>query len=169
MFTDISIVEILESESNREDARDRSNQVDIKVKDSSGQIILIEVQHSPEQDYLFRILFSSAKCITEHYIINIKNVDDIAKELLDEWIYFLKNEEIKDDFHAKGLNEAKEKLDLMKLTPAEKNRYSDHLEELRRQRSIYKSTYVVGKEEGRIAGHEEGREEGREVGREEGR
>ena len=229
LFTDITIVEILESESNREEADDRSNQVDIKVKNSDGQIILIEVQYSREQDYLFRILFSSAKCITEHldvgmdysdvskvisvsilyfdfcqggdyiyhgtteffgmhnqtklelndtqknlfncdkvadifpehYIINIKNFNDIAKEPLDEWIYFLKNEEIKDEFHAKGLNEAKEKLDLMKLTPQEKVKYNRHLEQLRRQRSLYKSTYIAGKEEGIEQGIEQGREQER--------
>jgi len=31
-------------------------------------------------------------------------------KLLDDWIYFLKNEEIYEDFSAKGLAEAKEKL-----------------------------------------------------------
>lgn len=227
LFTDIKIVEILEGESNRENAKDRSNQVDIKVKDSDGKIILIEVQYSREQDYLFRILFSSAKCITEHldigmdysdiskvisvsilyfdfckggdyiyhgttefiglhnqtklelnenqkglfncekvadvfpehYIINIKNFNDVAKEPLDEWVYFLKNEDIKDGFHAKGILEAKEKLDLMKLSPSEKADYEHHLHELRRERSLYQSSYVTGLTEGR----EEGREEERRI------
>ena len=36
LFTDIEIVEILEAESNREVADDRSNQVDIKVKDGGA-------------------------------------------------------------------------------------------------------------------------------------
>ncbi|MFT4928747.1 MAG: putative transposase/invertase (TIGR01784 family), partial [Phenylobacterium sp.] len=80
------------------------------------------------------------------------------------WIYFLKNEEIKDEFHAQGLNEAKEKLDLMKLSVQEQQTYNRHLEALRRQRSLYKSTYVVGIAEGREAGRKEGLEEGREEG-----
>ncbi len=38
----------------------------------------------------------------------VNNFDDIAKDTLDEWIYFLKNEEIKDNFVAKGLMKAKQ-------------------------------------------------------------
>ncbi len=34
----------------------------------------------------------------------------IAKDTLDEWVYFLKNSRIKDGFKAKGLAQAKEKM-----------------------------------------------------------
>ena len=51
LFSDITIVEILESESNKENRLDKQNRVDIKVKDSAGKLILIEVQFSREQDY----------------------------------------------------------------------------------------------------------------------
>ncbi|MEI6143863.1 MAG: hypothetical protein WCP85_31580 [Mariniphaga sp.] len=37
-------------------------------------------------------------------------------DMLDEWIYFLKKDEIKDVFKAKGLKEAKRQLDIMKLS-----------------------------------------------------
>ena len=42
----------------------------------------------------------------EYYLIKINRFNDIAKDTLDEWIYFLKNEEIKENFTAKGLKEA---------------------------------------------------------------
>jgi predicted transposase YdaD len=67
---------------------------------------------------------------------------------LDEWIYFLKNEEIKEDFQAKGLLEAREKLDIMKLTPSEKVAYDRHLKALRREASLYQSSYVLGEQKG---------------------
>ena len=51
----------------------------------------------------------------EYYILRVNQFNDIAKNSLDEWIYFLKNEEIKDKFRAKGLDRAKEVLDVMKL------------------------------------------------------
>ncbi len=51
----------------------------------------------------------------EYYILRVNQFNDIAKNTLNEWIYFLKNEEIKSDFKAKGLTEAKEILDIMKL------------------------------------------------------
>jgi hypothetical protein len=37
----------------------------------------------------------------EYYLIRINNFNDIAVTPLDEWIYFLKNEAIKDEFKAK--------------------------------------------------------------------
>ena len=51
----------------------------------------------------------------EYYIIKVNRFNDIAKNSLDEWIYFLKNEEIKTQFHAKGLQKAVETLDVLKL------------------------------------------------------
>lgn len=66
----------------------------------------------------------------EYYLLKVNQFDDIAKDTLDEWIYFLKNSEVKDEFRAKGLAEAKEVLDIMRL-PADDhygyNRYLDSL------------------------------------------
>ena len=63
---DVCILEILESEGNKEDKRDKFNRVDLKVKDRNGEIIIIEVQYEREFDYLQRILFGASKAITEH-------------------------------------------------------------------------------------------------------
>ncbi|MCI5116214.1 MAG: hypothetical protein D3912_15660, partial [Candidatus Electrothrix sp. AX1] len=173
---DVRIQEILESESNRETARDKFNRVDLKVKNTTGDILIIEVQYDREFDYLQRIFYGTAKAVTEHigrgeayseitkvisisilyfdlgqgtdyvyhgitsfrglhnsdllllsgeqqalfgkdkvhellpeyYLIKVNSFDDIAKDSLDEWIYFLKNEEIREEFSAKGLDKAKQ-------------------------------------------------------------
>jgi len=66
----------------------------------------------------------------EYYIIKVNQFNDVAKDTLDEWIYFLKNSEVKDDFKAKGLSEAKEVLDIMRLGEEQRygyNRYMDYL------------------------------------------
>jgi hypothetical protein len=66
----------------------------------------------------------------EYYIIKVNKFNDIAKDTLDEWVYFLKNSEVKDDFKAKGLAEAKEVLDIMRLDKEQQygyNRYLDYL------------------------------------------
>lgn len=62
----ITIVEILESESNQLAADDKFNRVDIKALDSKGEIIIIEIQNTRELHYLERILYGVAKAITEH-------------------------------------------------------------------------------------------------------
>ncbi len=66
----------------------------------------------------------------EYYLLKVNQFNDIAKDTLDEWVYFLKNSEVKDNFKAKGLKEAGEVLDLMRLPKAEQygyNRYMDSL------------------------------------------
>jgi predicted transposase/invertase (TIGR01784 family) len=71
-----------------------------------------------------------ADIFPEYYIIKVNQFNDIAKDTLDEWIYFLKNSEVKDEFKAKGLAEAKEVLDIMRLNKEQQygyNRYLDYL------------------------------------------
>ena len=62
----VEIVEILESEGNQEAADDKFNRVDIKAKNSKGEIIIVEVQNTSELHYLERSLYGVAKAITEH-------------------------------------------------------------------------------------------------------
>jgi len=71
-----------------------------------------------------------ADIFPEYYLIKVNQFNDVAKDTLDEWIYFLKNSEVKDEFKAKGLAEAKEVLDVMRLDREQQygyNRYLDYL------------------------------------------
>ena len=118
-----------------------------------------ELQLSVDQRRLYHVQRPS-DLYPEYYLIELRNFNDIARNTLDEWIYFLKNEEIKMDFSAKGLSEAKETLDVLKMTPAERQSYERYQEQLHYEASMYESTYVVGKAEGFNEGRAEGRAEG---------
>ncbi len=237
LFEEIHILEVLESESNQDNKKDKSNRLDIKVKNANDDIIIIEIQYSSELDYLQRILYATSKVITEHlnkgdpyskvskvisvnilyfdfgegddyiyhgttrfmgihnntplklnanqqqlyksskietlypeyYLIKVKNFDDIAKDSLDEWIYFLKNEEIKDNFKAKGLEKAKQELNYLKMPDPERLKYERYQSHLHHQASIYESTFVIGKMKGIKQGMEKGIEKGIEQEKENSR
>ena len=62
----VTILEIMESESNQLSAEDKLNRVDIKARNSKDEIIIIEIQNTRELYYLERILYGVAKAITEH-------------------------------------------------------------------------------------------------------
>mgnify|MGYP000909871497 CR=1 FL=1 len=62
----VEIIELLESESNQQTIDDKFNRVDIKAKNSKGEIIIVEIQNTRELYYLERILYGVAKAITEH-------------------------------------------------------------------------------------------------------
>lgn len=67
----------------------------------------------------------------EYYLLKVNQFNDIAKDTLDEWIYFLKNSEVKDEFKAKGLKEAGEVLDIMRLPKDEEYGYNRYIDSLR--------------------------------------
>ncbi|MBF0603032.1 MAG: DUF4351 domain-containing protein, partial [Nitrospirae bacterium] len=107
---------------------------------------------------------SVAAIFPEHYLIKVRNFDDVARDTLDEWVYFLKNSDIRDNFTARGLKEAKEKLDVLQLPETERKAYERYQEDLHDQASFVLSTYGAGKWEGR----QEGRQEGERIGEQRG-
>ncbi len=75
---DVKIEEILESESNQDNANDKFNRVDIKAKNSEGHIIIVEVQLTRQLYYLQRILYGTCKAVTEHMALGEK-YDQVKK------------------------------------------------------------------------------------------
>ena len=62
----VTIVEILESEGNQQYAEDKYNRVDIKAKNSKGEIIIVEVQNTRELYFLERILYGVSKAVNDY-------------------------------------------------------------------------------------------------------
>ncbi len=232
LYDDIKICQVLESESNREHAHARSNRVDLLVENAQKELIIVEIQHETEYDFLHRMLFGVSKVVVEqiekknpyskirkifsigilyfdlgqgedyaylgktefiglnkkdvlklsstqqelyntdkisdiypeYYLLKINQFDDHAKNKIDEWIYFLKNEQIEDSFTAKGLKEAKAELDILKLSKEERKEYEEYLKDLHYEASMYESSYVVGEKKGLEQGLERGKKEGLEEG-----
>ena len=238
LHEDIHIMEILESEGNKETRDDKYNRVDILVKDSRGQLIIIEIQNTRELDYFYKILYNTSKATTEHmksgapyskvkkvitvsvvyfdlgqgqdyvyygdtkfegihykdrlelsatqkklfdhetvskifpehYILKVNMFNDIARDSLDQWIYFLKNSEIKDEFNAKGLAEAREKLKTINLSKKELRAYQRHLEDLHMTASLeeqFRFEQDLARKKGIAEGIAEGKAEGKAEGRNE--
>ena len=63
-------------------------------------------------------------------------------------IYFLKNESIRPEFSAKGLAEANEQLDILKLNDQQRREYEYWQMELHQRASMVKSHYGRGHREG---------------------
>jgi len=85
---------------------------------------------------------------SEYYLLKINQFEDTARNTIDEWLYLLKNDEIKDEFTAKGLKEAKEELNIMNLSDEDFNQYEKYLDILHYQASMYESSYKVGEMKG---------------------
>ena len=62
----ITILDMLESESNQQDEADKYNRVDLLAKTGDGERIIVEVQYLPEKAYLKRLVYGTAKTIVEN-------------------------------------------------------------------------------------------------------
>lgn len=96
----------------------------------------------------------------EYYILKVNDFNHWSKVPLEQWIYFLNTGEIPDDATAPGLNEAREKLQLERMTKAEQNAYYHHLDNV----VVLRDNIYTARNEGRIDGLAEGRAEGRAEG-----
>ncbi len=101
----------------------------------------------------------------EYYILKVNDFNKWSKVPLEQWIYFLNTADIPHDATAPGLDEARHKLQLEKMTHAEREAYYRHLDNV----VILQDNISTARGEGRMEGRAEGREEGRKEGREEGR
>ena len=103
----------------------------------------------PSEDQQERFNINSiSEIYPQYYILRVNQFNDIAKNSLDEWIYFLKNEEIKTDFRAKGLDEAKEVLRVLKLDETERAKYERREENRRYKESLFYTAEIRGEKRG---------------------
>ncbi|XCN71365.1 MAG: Rpn family recombination-promoting nuclease/putative transposase [Candidatus Electrothrix aestuarii] len=212
----ITVLEVLESESNKDFKQHKQNVLDLKVRNSKNEIIIIEVQYDRDYSFFHRILWGTSRVVTEHlhegddylrvhkvisvnliyfdlgegedyvyhgstsfrgihkndvlqlranekkdldknsvqeifpeyYLIKINRFDDLAKDTLDEWIYFLKNEEIKPEFTAQGLQEAGKVLAYTKLKEEDRIDYNNYIDHRRRRDSELRTKFSEGLVEG---------------------
>ena len=200
----IIIEDILESEGNQQSDIDKFNRVDILVKNSKDELVLVEIQNQNEFDYFQRMTYGTSKIIVEYlklgdkyknlkkvysinivyfdlgqgedyvyhgktdfygihksdklllspkqaeifdkvepaeilpeyYVIKVNQFDDVAKDTLDQWIYYLKNNDVKDEFTAQGIDKVRKLWRVDNLSEEEQKKYKRHLENLHYQASM---------------------------------
>ncbi|MDR1130386.1 MAG: Rpn family recombination-promoting nuclease/putative transposase [Prevotellaceae bacterium] len=98
----------------------------------------------------------------EYYVIRVNEFNKKAVTSLDEWISFLKTGEIPENAKAKGLAEARDRLQEDRLSEEERKAYYAHKESLRYERSVIQTSLIEGRAEGRAEGKTEGRAEAKE-------
>ncbi|MCB0838492.1 MAG: Rpn family recombination-promoting nuclease/putative transposase, partial [Bacteroidetes bacterium] len=134
---DIEIVEILDSESNKETEEDKFNRVDILVKDKKGELIIIEVQNSYALDYFMRILFGISKAIVEH-IKEGETYSKVKKVISVNIVYFELGHG--NDYVYRGTTQFKGIHDnqILELTPAQKKLFKKEKVE-----DVYPEIYLI--------------------------
>jgi hypothetical protein len=73
---------------------------------------------------------SPSQIYPEYYLVQALEFPDVIKDNLDEWVYLFKNSKVEDDFTAKGMDKAKEKLAIAKLPKRKRLEYERYLKSL---------------------------------------
>ncbi|MEM9888293.1 MAG: Rpn family recombination-promoting nuclease/putative transposase [Bacteroidota bacterium] len=108
--------------------------------------------------------FVEKNIFPEYYLIRVEKYSNIVQRRIDEWIYMIKNNEIKEGSSAKNIDKAAEKLALLNMNKKEKKAYENYLIDLEREKDIL----VTAREEGEKQGEKTGLEKGEKIGLEKG-
>lgn len=111
---------------------------------------------SPFQRQTFKV-DTVSQLYPEYYILKVNDFNQVAKSPLEEWIYYLNTGEISDHAQAPGLDAARERLKLDRMSKEELAAYYRHLDNI----VILRDNINTERAEGRAEGLEEGRLEER--------
>ncbi|HRD79753.1 MAG TPA: hypothetical protein PLL53_03260, partial [Saprospiraceae bacterium] len=84
----------------------------------------------------------------------VNSFDDVAKDTLDEWIYYLKNNRLPDHFTAPGLEKAEKILNYYDMNAEAKALYDAHIKARRISYDVLETARMEGREEGEHLGLE---------------
>lgn len=107
---------------------------------------------SPFQRQTFKV-DTVSQLYPEYYILKVNDFNQVAKTPLEEWIYYLNTGEIPDQAQAPGLNAARERLKLDRMSKDELKAYYRHLDNI----VILRDNINTERAEGRAEGIAEGR------------
>ncbi len=84
----------------------------------------------------------------EYFIIRVNEFNKVANTPLEEWIDYLKSGHIKEDTTAPGLQEARQKLQYLKMDKAERKAYDRHIDNIMVQNDVLDTAKMEGRAEG---------------------
>lgn len=119
---------------------DREHPIDLHLADTDGKVVDIH------------------NVFPEYFVISVPLFDDIIKKEMDEWLYFAKHNEVRDDFKSPYMKKVAERLSILKMTTKERIAYNRYVNESLKQRDYIVSAEQKGIEKGIEKGREEGEE-----------
>lgn len=96
------------------------------------------VQHLPKEVF------------PEYYLLRVNTYTSIPVTPLDEWMEYLKTGKVKEDTRTPGLQQVKEKLRLLNMTPGERQAYNAHIDAIMVQNDVLDTAREEGREEGKF-------------------
>lgn len=84
----------------------------------------------------------------EYYILKVNDFNRVAKNSLEEWVYYLNTGDVPQGAKAPGMEEVKEQLTIDRMNKSERSAYYKHLDNI----VILRDNIYTEREEGRLEG-----------------
>ncbi|MEN0046772.1 MAG: Rpn family recombination-promoting nuclease/putative transposase [Bacteroidota bacterium] len=97
-----------------------------------------------------KIKFSDKNIFPEYYLIRVEKYQNIVRKKIDEWIYMIKNNEVKKEFGAKNIDKAAEKLAYLNMNEKQRKQYQDYLIDVAREKDILDTAREEGEKKVKI-------------------
>lgn len=108
---------------------------------------VLELTPFPKQTFK---VDSVSQLYPEYYILKVNDFNQVARNPLEEWIYYMNTGDIPDSATAPGLDEARQRLKLGRMTKEELNAYYRHLDNIVILRDNIYTERAEGRAEGRM-------------------
>jgi predicted transposase/invertase (TIGR01784 family) len=102
-------------------------------------------------------IYDLARIFPEFFLISIPLFDDVIKQEIDEWLYLMKNSEVKEGFKSPYMQKVSERLNILTMNPKEKDAYYTYLKESLVQRDAVVAAEAKGEAKGIEIGKVESR------------
>ncbi len=129
---------------------------------------ILQLNTKNEQEYINserKRMTTPDEAFPEYFLLIVDRFNEVARTPIEEWMAYLKDGAIRDDTTTPGLQEARRKLEYMRMTEMERRRYRDYMVSVH----AAKDAIETAKDDARLEGLAEGRAKGLAEGRAEGR
>ena len=103
--------------------------------------------------------FDATNILPEYFYISVPLFNDRLEKEIDDWLYVMKHDEVPETFHSPYMQQVHEKLNILKMTPAERSNYSYYRKKIYNDRDELEAAESRGMEKGRAKGKAEGKAE----------
>lgn len=125
---------------------------DTKAPLHHGKVIFHEIDNKHPIDFHLKDrgmhTFDAHNIFPEYFLISIPLFDGVIKQEMDEWLYLMKNSEVKESFKSPYMKKVAERLSILKMTNKELENYDTYLMDNMKIRDYVISAEERGEERG---------------------
>jgi predicted transposase/invertase (TIGR01784 family) len=112
--------------------------------------------------------YDATHILPEYFYISVPAFNDRLEKEIDDWLYVMKHDEVPHPFHSKYMEQVREKLSILKMSPEERAGYYNYLKKIYSDRDELQAAEARGEAKGEAKGKAEGIEQGLQQGIEQG-